>query len=331
MTTSEIGKLEPVRVREIWPDEAQDFTPWLAKNLHLLGQAIELELTLLDREVPGWSGRLDILAKTRDGAKVAIENQYGESDSDHFTRLIDYAANHDARVLVWVAEKFSEYHLRKIAWLNKVMASNAEIHAVAVRIKPGVELPRRGSDEADPGDYADFASVDLHKHEPAWAVRKSGEPSPEELFFQPLIKELQSRRFPLKPGRRDGHWQHFESGFRGVTYLAIIGKESAFVTLWISMSRGERVRVYDALCEYQAELENKLRDRDLKFALINRKYSIGMVRSGSLPSSDGKLLDSSDSELEKIRQWMIDNLSALEKAIRPRLEAVMQKLREPSP
>ena len=95
------------------------------------------------------------------------------------------------------------------------------------------------------------------------------------------------------------------------------------------MSRGERVRVYDALCEYQAELESEL--QGLKFDLINRKYSIGMVGPSSPPSLDGKLLDSSDSEIEEIRQWMVANLIALEKAIQPRLEAVMQKLQEPTP
>ena len=171
------------------------------------------------------------LGENRDGAKVAIENQYGESDDDHFTRLIEYAANHDAREIVWVAEKFWEFHLRKIAWLNKVMNTNAKIHAVAVRLEPGGDLRPDGSDETAPGYRAEFASVDLDKCEPAWAVRKSGEPSPEELFFQPLIKELQSKRFPRNPGRRGGRWQPFDSGFRGVTYNAIIGKESAFVTL----------------------------------------------------------------------------------------------------
>ena len=31
---------EEVDVRELWPNEAQDFTPWLAKNLGLLGEEL---------------------------------------------------------------------------------------------------------------------------------------------------------------------------------------------------------------------------------------------------------------------------------------------------
>ena len=326
MATPESESANRVVLRTVWPDEAQDFTPWLAKNLHRLGEKIGEELTIERTEAPSWERRrLDILAKTGDGAKVAIENQYGESDDDHFTRLIEYAANHDAREIVWVAEKFWEFHLRKIAWLNKVMNTNAKIHAVAVRLEPGGDLRPVSSDENAQGYHADFATVDLDKYKPEWAVLKSGELSEtdqrRQRFFQQLIAELQSKELPLKPGRRDRHWQHFESGFRGVTYVAIINEKKAFVTLWISLSPKERVPVYDALSEYRAELESEV--QGLTFDIINSKYSIGMDRPGSLHSSD--------SELEKIRQWMVANLIALEKAIQPRLEAVMQKLQEPSP
>ena len=33
----ELGKIEQVPVRELWEHEAHKFTPWLAKNLSLLG------------------------------------------------------------------------------------------------------------------------------------------------------------------------------------------------------------------------------------------------------------------------------------------------------
>lgn len=39
-----IGTLSPVDIREVWADEAGDFTPWLAENADLLGEALGMDL-----------------------------------------------------------------------------------------------------------------------------------------------------------------------------------------------------------------------------------------------------------------------------------------------
>ena len=44
MTKIEIGTLEQFPVRSVWPKEAGDFTPWLAENVELIGQALGMEL-----------------------------------------------------------------------------------------------------------------------------------------------------------------------------------------------------------------------------------------------------------------------------------------------
>ena len=63
MATRDLGTLEQVPVREIWPHEENDFTPWLADNLSLLGNLLELKLELfqVEAELPD-AGQVDILA-----------------------------------------------------------------------------------------------------------------------------------------------------------------------------------------------------------------------------------------------------------------------------
>ena len=66
MTTmrSSLGILEQVDLRTVWTNEADDFTPWLAKeeNLKLLGDTIGLELELEAQEKNVGPFRADILS-----------------------------------------------------------------------------------------------------------------------------------------------------------------------------------------------------------------------------------------------------------------------------
>ncbi|MXZ69793.1 MAG: DUF4268 domain-containing protein [Acidimicrobiia bacterium] len=95
-----------IDIREVWPCEAQDFTPWLAENLEVLSEHLEIGELGLGRtevDVPG-GRRLDILAKDSSGRNWAVENQYGEADHDHLTRALAYAVGLECRAVIVVAE-----------------------------------------------------------------------------------------------------------------------------------------------------------------------------------------------------------------------------------
>lgn len=75
-------------LRKAWPNEAKDFTPWLASHLEYIGNILEMDLELVEKEskVGGYSA--DILAKVADTeddseSYVVIENQLEDSNHDH--------------------------------------------------------------------------------------------------------------------------------------------------------------------------------------------------------------------------------------------------------
>ncbi len=43
-----ISRLERVSLRALWPNEAHDFTTWLAENLDLLGEVLGADLSLVE-------------------------------------------------------------------------------------------------------------------------------------------------------------------------------------------------------------------------------------------------------------------------------------------
>ena len=123
------------RIRRVWPDEAGDFTPWLAQNLHVLNKVLDLQLERPRCEVPVGPYSLDLFAVDADsGDAVVIENQIKESDHSHLGQLLTYAAGLGARKLIWIASEFSPEHLQVVDKLNRSAADGSEIFAVTLDV-----------------------------------------------------------------------------------------------------------------------------------------------------------------------------------------------------
>ena len=93
---------------------------------------LTLTLTLNRRRWrPPSPGRVDIIARQAGtGAIVVIENQLEVSDDSHLLRLLGYAANADANILVWIASDFTGYHRSILSWLND--SDTIDVYAVTV-------------------------------------------------------------------------------------------------------------------------------------------------------------------------------------------------------
>lgn len=117
-----LGKLEEIKdLREVWPHEALDFTPWLAKeeNMAFLADAVGLEITVDEEESPVGDFNVDIFAsETGTERKIIIENQLEDTNHDHLGKLITYASGKSAEIIIWVVKRAREEHKAAIEWLN---------------------------------------------------------------------------------------------------------------------------------------------------------------------------------------------------------------------
>lgn len=132
-----LGELKAVDLREVWPGEASDFTPWLAQdeNLKQLGTAIGLELEPEQVEVAVGPFSADILAREASTSSyVVIENQLGKTDHDHLGKALTYSSALGAKTIVWVAGDFTDEHRKALDWLNENTIDGLAFFGVQVEL-----------------------------------------------------------------------------------------------------------------------------------------------------------------------------------------------------
>lgn len=133
-----LGMLTEINdLRTIWPHEALDFTPWLAKeeNLALLADTVGLDITLEETESNVGNFNVDIYAnETGTDRKIIIENQLEDTDHDHLGKLITYASGKDAEVIIWIVKHAREEHRAAIEWLNNHTDENISFFLIEIKL-----------------------------------------------------------------------------------------------------------------------------------------------------------------------------------------------------
>lgn len=133
--SSGLGRIERGDLRDAWPHEASDFTPWLAEHISELGDALSLELELQNQEAPVGSFSLDLLARVSGTDHTAIiENQLEPTNHDHLGKLLTYAGGYDANVIIWVAKDFRDEHRQALDWLNQRTDDDTGFFGVVVEV-----------------------------------------------------------------------------------------------------------------------------------------------------------------------------------------------------
>jgi hypothetical protein len=82
--TTPLSRLVAVPVRDVWNNEAIEFTPWLAENIALLAETSrlgELVVEATERSVGRFSA--DVVARDEGGTLVRIESQLEATDHRH--------------------------------------------------------------------------------------------------------------------------------------------------------------------------------------------------------------------------------------------------------
>lgn len=135
--SKELSHLEEVELSEVWPDEAQDFTPWLAEeeNLILLGKVLNIDLEFEAQEINVGKFRDDILCRNAvDDSWVVIENQLEGTNHRHLGQILTYSAGLEAYTIIWIAKEFEQEHIAALDWLNKITHERFRCFGIEIKV-----------------------------------------------------------------------------------------------------------------------------------------------------------------------------------------------------
>lgn len=308
---ADFGEIKSVDIRELWPNEARNFTPWLADNIDRLSNAVGMDLEITTREADIGDFSLDLLAKDLGtGQPVVIENQFGATNHDHLGKIITYAAGVDATAVIWLTESVRDEHRQAIEWLNQHTDGEINFFAVVVEV---IQI-----DESRPA--VQFKPV-VYPNEWQNAARETAErpASPRmrayQRFFQAVIDELREKhRFTRARAAQPQSWYFFPSGVQGVSYgtsFAQGGRASA--QLYIDQGDADSNKaIFDSLAARRADIEEEFGASLEWERLDNRRASrIAAYREGHI--------EQPEEELREIQAWMIERVLRLKQILGPRL------------
>ena len=135
MTDTPLGRLEQVDLRSIWETEPDDFTPWLADNLDLLGNTLGIKLELEEQEKGVGPYRADVVCKEEGTDNwVLIENQLEVTNHTHLGQILTYAAGLNAVTIAWIARQFTDEHRAALDWLNQNSTDNLQFFGLEIEV-----------------------------------------------------------------------------------------------------------------------------------------------------------------------------------------------------
>jgi hypothetical protein len=324
MTT--LGRLERIpALRETWPDEARDFTPWLARedNLSLLSEFLGLgsdglELEAVERLVGPY--RADILCRrTDDGSWVLIENQLERTDHSHLGQIVTYAAGLDAGVVVWISAGVTPEHRAAVDWLNRIAGEDGpSFFALEIelwRIGGSPAAPRFNA-VASPNDWSRQAS----KAKASLAEGGLTGHQQTQLEYWTLVEAEIGASAPFRARSAQGRssMQH-SMGRTGVLLSLAINFRRRRVSSSIYLSGGHEGLVYMFLDGQRETIESSFGGSLVWRRLPESTYSL---ISSHLEDADPADRD----DWPRQHRWLLDTASRMHEAFRPVIAAMPRDL-----
>lgn len=308
-----IGKLEKVKLRDIWEHEASDFTCWLEDNISELSNFISIDLEVLEREKKVGSFSIDLYAETSEGEKVIIENQLEKTDHNHLGQVITYFTNLEAKFVIWIAKEARQEHANAINWLNE----STDINFYLIQI----EAYKIGNSKPAP-----YFKIVCQPDEDIKAIgaEKKGFTEREKFnvsFWEELMKKC-SNTLPHFSNKKASkyHYHSGSAGKSGFSFVFLVTSKFYGVELYIDVGdKDKNKEIYHQFYANKDVLEQVFPNSLIWDELPEKRASRVryIIKEKSILNSN----------LNEAQEEMISEMKKFESILRPQIKSLNKKVK----
>lgn len=302
---TKLGSMAQItNLRSVWPNEASDFTPWLAKNMELLNEATGLSLELMEQESSVGSFSLDVLAQDTDtGANAVIENQLEDTNHDHLGKLLTYAAGKEAKYIIWIVKSARDEHRTAIEWLNRNTIDGVGFFLLEIQlwsIDGSAPAPRLNVVE-QPNDWAKIIK------------RPSGSQGGAAVQFKydywtafndyAFHNTAFASAFNRHKATSD-HWYSLHIGFADAHISLLVNTKANVIAVELNISNNKDL--FDSLAAHKDDIEAEIGSK-LDWRRLDQKKSSRILLE--------KAVDLKDTEKQRVQfEWFMETALAFKSA-----------------
>ncbi|OIQ10401.1 DUF4268 domain-containing protein [Neomoorella thermoacetica] len=296
---AELGTLTEVDLRQVWTNEARDFTPWLKDNIDRLNQVLGLDIEITEREGAVGPFAVDLVGKDLgSGRTVIIENQLEPTDHTHLGQLLTYTAGRGAKIVIWISPQFREEHRQALDWLNENTDEDQAFF--------GIEIKLVRIEDSKPAPLFKLVSQP-NEWQKNIASSRTISPRGEayQEFWTTFLEKLKERAPGLTNAKKGlpQSWFSIGAGRTGFGYSTAFKLKGRFsVELYIDTGDKEKNQLYFEQLYGQKEIIEQELGTALSWERLDnaRACRVAIYREGSI--------DADEKELNELQDWAITNI-----------------------